>query len=136
MFRDCLALSTLPYFDTSKVTDGDLMIYNCPNLLCTEEIDVSQMTLFNAGYSNNNMRTVKIKGLHISINLNQASFLDVESIKFILDNCQQADEAYTLTLHATAKQNFLNKCTEGHQDYDAEYAASLASATEKGLTLA
>jgi hypothetical protein len=90
-----------------------------------------------AFYNNEALRVAHIKGLMFSINHTQNS-LQLESVKYILDNCQaRADGvSYTLTLTKTVKQNFLNKCTEGHEEYDAEYAAALASANEKGLTLA
>jgi hypothetical protein len=58
--------------------------------------------------------------------------LTIESVKFILDHCQdKTDTPYTLTLNSAVKTAFLAKCDE-----DAEYAASLASANAKGLTLA
>lgn len=83
---------------------------------------------------------VYISGLMVSMGLNfpGAKNVSAESIKYICDHCQAREDgaAYTLTLHATVKQNFLNKCTEGNEEYDAEYAASLANANSKGLTLA
>lgn len=100
--------------------------------------DISSATGgFYAFYNNSSLRVAHIKGLMFSVIINQKS-LQLESVKYILDHCQaRADgAAYTLTLHATVKQNFMNKCTEGHEEYDAEYAASLASANSKGLTLA
>lgn len=92
---------------------------------------------FTATY-NTLLEDMYISGLAVSINVNSASNLKIDSIKYICDNCQEREDgaAYTLTLHATVKQNFMNKCTEGNEEYDAEYAASLASANEKGLTLA
>lgn len=83
-------------------------------------------------YNNNLLRICHLKGMQCSFNIT-SPFLEVESVKYMLDNCQQrADGAsYTLTLNAAVKTAFLAKCDE-----DAEYAASLASATEKGLTLA
>lgn len=90
-----------------------------------------------AFYNNSSLRVAHIKGLMFSVNITQLS-LQLESVKYILDHCQAREDgaAYTLTLNATVKQNFMNKCTEGHEEYDAEYAASLASANSKGLTLA
>lgn len=86
--------------------------------------DVSNMFL------NTECTQVYLKNLGISLTCKYSAITN-ESIKFILDNCQEKEEPYTLTLHATAKNNFLAKCDE-----DAEYAASLAAANAKGLTLA
>ena len=59
--------------------------------------------------------------------------MSVYSVKYICDNCLTRDDgaSYTLTIDAAVKAAFLAKCDE-----DAEYAASLASANAKGLTLA
>lgn len=79
-----------------------------------------------------------ISGLQASIYIGHSVHLKADSIKYICDHCQAREDgaSYTLTLHATVKQNFMNKCTEGNEEYDAEYAASLANANSKGLTLA
>lgn len=85
------------------------------------------------------MRDGRIKGLKASLSIFlESQYLTMDSVKYILDNCQaRADgAAYTLTLHADVKAAFMAKCTEGDENYDAEYAASLASANEKGLTIA
>jgi hypothetical protein len=100
--------------------------------------DISSATVGGyAFYNNSALRIAHIKGLMFSLTMTSPA-LEVESVKYICDNCQaRADgAAYTLTFNATVKQNFMNKCTEGNEEYDAEYAASLASANEKGLTLA
>ena len=78
-----------------------------------------------------NLITLEIYGLGISLSINGASILSADSVKYILDNCQEKASAYTLTLHADVKAAFLAKCDE-----DAEYAASLAAANAKGLTIA
>ena len=74
-----------------------------------------------------------IEGLAASLSISNNSLVTSESVKFILQHCQAREDgaSYTLTLNAAVKTAFLAKCDE-----DAEYAASLASATEKGLTLA
>lgn len=79
----------------------------------------------------------RIKGLKASLTI-ESSYLTMDSVKYILDNCQaRADGAsYTLTLHANVKEAFMAKCTEGDENYDAEYAATLAAANAKGLTIA
>lgn len=98
-------------------------------------VDMPSVTKSNysIGYNTRRLKKCHIIGLQVSIGLSGHSDLGVDSIKYILDNCQErADGAsYTLTLNASAKNAFLAKCDE-----DAEYAASLASANAKGLTLA
>lgn len=75
---------------------------------------------------------VYLSNLGISLSMSDLKTLTIESVKFILDHCQDnIDTPYTLTLNAAVKTAFLAKCDE-----DAEYAASLASANAKGLTLA
>ena len=97
--------------------------------------DISSATTISYSFYNNNnlQKVLKLKGLQASINISFGSNLGLDSIKYILDNCQAREDgaSYTLTLNAAVKTAFLAKCDE-----DAEYAASLASATEKGLTLA
>ena len=85
-----------------------------------------------------NLKTALIKGLHVNLMIERVNKLQLSSVKYILDNCQaRADgAAYTLTLHANVKAAFMAKCTEGDENYDAEYAATLAAANEKGLTIA
>lgn len=96
-------------------------------------LDMTQVTGDPSGQNSiNNLRYAEIKGLGVSLVLSNANLLGLESVKYILDNCQdRAGTPYTLTLHESVKTAFLAKCDE-----DAEYAASLASANAKGLTLA
>ncbi|MBR2862389.1 MAG: leucine-rich repeat protein [Bacteroidaceae bacterium] len=79
----------------------------------------------------------RIKGLKASLTI-ESQYLTMASVKYILDNCQAREDgaAYTLTLHADVKAAFMAKCTEGDENYDAEYAATLAAANAKGLTIA
>ena len=97
--------------------------------------DISSMTTSSFCFYNNNntQKVLKVKGLQVSINISSCSNLGLDSIKYILDNCQAREDgaSYTLTLDAAVKTAFLAKCDE-----DSEYAASLASANAKGLTLA
>lgn len=85
-------------------------------------------------------KNVYISGLMVSMSLGflGAKNVSAESIKYILENCQAREDGagYTLTLHADVKARFMAKCTEGSEEYDAEYASALVSANEKGLTLA
>ena len=78
-----------------------------------------------------NVEDAYISGLKCSLNIPHLQKLTPESIKYIIDNCQQSGTSYTLTLHADVKAAFEAKCAQ-----DAEYAASLANAIEKGLTIA
>lgn len=132
IFADIISLNA------PSLASGTNLMRDCE---CREMYaDISSMTTASlCFYNNTNIQEVlKVKGLQVSINISFGSNLGLDSIKYILDNCQAREDgaSYTLTLNATVKQNFLNKCTEGHEDYDAEYAASLASANAKGLTLA
>ena len=83
-------------------------------------------------YNNTNLRICHLKGMQCSFYIG-SNVLEIESVKYMLDNCQQREDgaSYTLTLHANVKAAFLAKCDE-----DAEYAASLAAANAKGLTIA
>lgn len=82
--------------------------------------------------------TFKLGEIRTDINLSDSPILSEDSVKYMLDNCitKKDETSYTLTLHADVLARFIAKCTEGHEEYDAEYAAALASANEKGLTLA
>lgn len=83
-------------------------------------------------YNNTKLRVCHLKGMQCSFNIG-SSLLEIESVKYMLDNCQAREDgaSYTLSLRANVKASFLAKCDE-----DAEYAASLAVANAKGLTLA
>lgn len=101
----------------------------------TEELYLNIPSVISQSYSvynNTNLRICHLKGMQCSFTI-RSLVLEIESVKYMLDNCQQrADGAsYTLSLDEAIKTAFLAKCDE-----DAEYAASLASANAKGLTLA
>ena len=83
-------------------------------------------------YNNGNLRICHLKGMQCSFNIGSLR-LEIGSVKYMLDNCQAREDgaSYTLSLNANVKASFLAKCDE-----DAEYAASLASANAKGLTIA
>jgi hypothetical protein len=86
----------------------------------------------------NTLESAFIKGLQVDLMIEKANKLQLSSVKYILDNCQAREDgaSYTLTLHANVKAAFMAKCTEGDENYDAEYAATLAAANAKGLTIA
>lgn len=85
------------------------------------------------GTTNSNMTICEISGLMVNVTLTCTKVLNVESVKYILDNCQAREDGapYTLTLHADVKDRFMAKCDE-----DALYAEALANANTKGLTIA
>lgn len=115
--------------DTKNVLNFQRMLRNTriPKI----ELDLLSATDVTNMFLNTKCNEVYLSNLGISLSIPIAA-LSLESVKFILDHCQdKADTSYTLTLNAAVKTSFLAKCDE-----DAEYAASLASATEKGLTLA
>lgn len=95
------------------------------------ELDLLSATNVTNMFFSTECNEVYLSNLGISLSITIAT-LSLESVKFILDHCQdKTDTPYTLTLNASVKTAFLSKCDE-----DAEYAASLASANAKGLTLA
>ena len=83
-------------------------------------------------YNNSALRICHLKGMQCSFSIT-SSVLEAESVKYMLDNCQEREDgaSYILSLNSAVKTAFLAKCDE-----DAEYAASLASANAKGLTIA
>lgn len=96
------------------------------------ELDLLSATNVNNMFYSTACDEVYLSNLGISLSMSDLKTLTIESVKFILDHCQdKTDTPYTLTLNAAVKAAFLAKCDE-----DAEYAASLASANAKGLTLA
>lgn len=109
MFRELYELEEL-YLDIHSLVSATYFIYNFSSL-----------------------RIAEIRGMKLSINLKSHKNISVESVKFILNHCQAREDGagYTLTLHVDVKEAFEAKCSE-----DAGYAASLANAVEKGLTLA
>lgn len=135
--------ATGPYLHSSRVRKVYLEVpklktlSNCLRNGYFDEVygDISSATLISYSFYNNvkSQKVLKLKGLQASINISFGSNLGLDSIKYILDNCQAREDgaSYTLTLDAAVKTAFLAKCDE-----DAEYAASLASANAKGLTLA
>lgn len=74
----------------------------------------------------------QIKGLKASLAI-LSQVLKIDSVKYILDNCQARTDgsSYALSLHADVKARFMAKCDE-----DASYAEALANANAKGLTIA
>ena len=84
-------------------------------------------------YGSDNIEELYIKGLRVDMELSSKTKLTVSSIKYMCDNCLTRDDgaSYTLTLNSEVKTAFLAKCDE-----DAEYAASLAAANAKGLSIA
>ncbi len=135
-----IASSVLSSIRRCKVVDVNLPLVTVMSntfreLYETEELYLNIPSVISQSYSvynNSKLRICHLKGMQCSFTIN-SSVLEIESVKYMLDNCQQrADEAsYTLKLNAAVKTAFLAKCDE-----EAEYAESLASATEKGLTLA
>jgi hypothetical protein len=140
-----IAMNALSNIHLCKIIDVNLPLVKSlgntfRDLYHTEELYLNIPNVISQSfsvYNNANLRICHLKGMQCSFKITP-SVLEIESVKYILDNCQAREDgaAYTLTLNATVKQNFMNKCTEGNEEYDAEYAAALASANEKGLTLA
>lgn len=151
-FADCINLIDAEIIAPSATSLG-AMFQNCGNLkraiinsspssassmlkntsaLEIFEIDMSNVNSDVIGWTTTTLRIATIKGLHVGLSIISQS-LELESVKYILDNCQaRADgAAYTLTLHADVKERFMAKCNE-----DASYAEALANANAKGLTLA
>ena len=50
MFYNCSELTTIPYFDTSKVTDMKYMFYNCRKLTTIPQFDTSKVTMFSSTF--------------------------------------------------------------------------------------
>ena len=122
---------------TYAATNANYMFNGCSRVASITGLNFP----FNSNYYNifagcNSLVHLELAGLKANLSTSSSPLLSVESVKCILDNCQHSDTAYTLTLHADVLARFMNKCTEGHEEYDAEYAASLASANSKGLTFA
>ena len=131
---DFYQIAGLRYVNVSipKVTS----LYNNFRSLDTEELHLDISSVTKQTFSIYNFSTLKIahiKGLQVALGLEEHKNLQLESVKYILDNCKAREDgaAYTLTIHANVKSAFLAKCDE-----DAEYAESLANANAKGLTLA
>ena len=84
------------------------------------------------------LNTFNITYLNHNLNLSSTSVFRLDSVKYILDNCIAGANgaSYSLTLHEDVKEAFMAKCTDGDENYDAEYAATLAAANAKGLTIA
>lgn len=133
-FYNCYRLQSL---DVNSTNAASLIrfIYNCFGLIDAGLIDVSKATNLSAlGLDTLPiLRNIRLHGINGSIKINKTNVLTLESVKYILDNCQaRADgAAYTLTLHADVKARFMANCDE-----DASYAEALANATAKGLTIA
>lgn len=120
------------YIDMPNITAISLFARGCVAKKIYAHIPMvrSISSCFDISY---NLEELYISGLAASLGMPNNNRVSVESIKYILDNCQAREDgaSYTLTLNAAVKTAFLAKCDE-----DAEYAASLASANAKGLTLA
>lgn len=117
-------------FDTSKIPNFSLMWRD--TMIPKIELDLMSAINVTNMFFSTLCDEVYLSNLGISLSMDGLKTLTMESVKFILDHCQdKTDTPYTLTLNAAVKTAFLAKCDE-----DAEYAASLASANAKGLTLA
>ena len=119
--------------------DGSFRTFYCKSVyLNIPKVRTASYSLFYNSSYNTMLEDMYISGLAVSVGVVSASNLKIDSVKYICDHCQAREDgaSYTLTLHADVKARFMAKCTEGHEEYDAEYAASLASANEKGLTIA
>lgn len=136
---NCKAKSVV--IDIPNVTGLSLCFrsFYCESLhLNIPSVTTNNYSLMYNSPSNTLLKDAYISGLQVRLYLENAPNVTVDSIKYICDHCQAREDgaAYTVTLHKDVLARFMVKCTEGHEEYDAEYAASLASANEKGLTLA
>lgn len=116
--------------DTSGVENFDTTFRDAkiPEL----HVDLMSATSLQNTFLNTIFDKLYIKNLGMSLSLNSVkSSVKPEQVKYILDNCQQKSVSYTLTLKDADKAAFIEECNA-----DAEYAASLANANSKGLTLA
>lgn len=138
-FQDCkckMVRIDMPYvtglYSSFRALYCESIYLNIPSVV------TNNYSLFYGSSNNIFLKDAYISGLQVSMPLGAAPNVTMESVKYILDNCQAREDgaSYTLTLHTDVLARFMAKCTEGSDDYDAEYAASLASANEKGLTLA
>lgn len=115
--------------DTKNVLNFNLMLRETN--ISKIELDMLSATSVTNMFHSATIDNAYLSNLGLSLSMGDLKTLTMDSIKFILDNCQEKAEAYTLTLNASVKTAFLAKCDE-----DAEYAASLAAANAKGLSIA
>ena len=108
--------------------------FYCESLhLNIPSVTANSYSLMYNSNSNTLLKDAYISGLQVRLYLGGAPNVTVDSIKYICDHCQAREDgaSYIMSLHADVKAAFEAKCAE-----DAEYAASLANAIEKGLTIA
>ena len=150
IFSGCQSLTTATIGGTPKVTTARLMFYGCYSLksvsldlsggdLTTADymfsgcsmladvtgvIDLSRATVTGSMFSScSSLEEVRIKGLKVDLDLSACANLSTESVKYLVENLQQAT-GKSITL-ARAWQT-------AHQDEAREYAQK---ATAKGFAL-
>ena len=134
LFSNVFGVKNVDFRNSEHRADGRSIltgrtIWKAVGLDVTQCVELSSFTTNT--YNTPELRVLEMIGVGVDLDLSSAKYLYVTSVKYLLDHCQAKAEPYTLSLHTNVKSAFLAKCDE-----DAEYAASLANANAKGLTLA
>lgn len=135
LFRSCSALKKVD-INTDNATAMHQLCYNCPLLEEVYLTNVDKNTNFGAMFDNGTINVVTLKfskWKQANIALGGLQKLIPQSINYIIEHALGEEDgvtARTLTLHATAKANWMD--TTQNPDYD--YYQAMA--TEKLITIA
>lgn len=99
MLNNCFSLISIPTLDTSNVTNMNGTFFYCYSLISIPLFDMSKVTLalpFDECYS---IQNAKLKGLKLSLDIKETSFLTKESLLYIINNAAPTSPI-TITLSA------------------------------------
>ena len=101
MFHGCLSLKTVSLdFSGGEVGNMEFMFANCGVLVSVDGVIDATKTLFSGSMFSgcDSLEEVRVKGLKVDLDLASCGKLSVESVKYLVDNLQQAT-GKTITLH-------------------------------------
>ena len=125
MFSNCSSLTSVPQFDTSKVTSMDSMFDYCTKLASLPLLNVSNVVnMDNIFYNCTSLTNLGgFTGLKQDLELADSPKLTVDSVMNVINNAaDMTSSPKTLTLH----KDVFNKLTE----------EQIATATAKGWNIA
>lgn len=115
-------ISTIPLFDTRKVTNMAAAFDGCENLISVSALDVSKVTNLSLAFSScDNLEEIHMTGMKVGFDISDSTQFTEAALVEILNNLATVSSRTTLTMGATN----LAKLT----------AEEIAIATNKGWTL-
>lgn len=92
MFNNCYLLTTIPQFDTSKVTNMNSMFYNCYSLTMIPQLDTSSVTDINGMFYNCSSPETLGGFLNLGQAYKTTTSANYSSYKLDLSSCKKLTE--------------------------------------------